>query len=131
MDVQTLWLLALSISTPIAGVIGFAIQLRQVRKSKLENEKLLLEIAALKLNQTKVDRRIVQVTTEEVLRYGRDDIALSRGNGPNPGPESDLPARASFAGHAMGVLLALLFIAFVGYALYDIYRLVRWAANAL
>lgn len=130
MDVQTLWLLALSLSTPIAGVIGFAIQLRQVRKAKLENEKLQLEIAALKASQAKQDQRIVQVTTDEVLRFGRDDIMFSRGMGPNPGPESGRPTSASFAGRVTGFLLVLLFAAFIAYALYDIYRLVRWAANA-
>ena len=131
MDVQTIWLLALSVSTPIAGVIGFAIQLRQVRKAKLENEKLQLEIAILKASQSKQDQRIVQVTTDEVLRFGRDDIAFSRSVGPNPGPESGLSAGASFAGRLTGFLLVLLFAAFVAYALYDIYRLVRWATNAL
>ena len=39
MDPQMLLIIALSISTPVAGVVGFVIQLREVKKaaSKMKN----------------------------------------------------------------------------------------------
>jgi hypothetical protein len=127
MDPNALWLLALSIATPVAGVVGFAVQLRKVRKTQLENEKLLLEIAALKVAAESRDQRIQRVTTEEVLRFGSNDVMFSRG--PNPGP--DYPkARSSLSGNIVGVLIATLALLVVGYAIYDIYRLIRWLANA-
>ena len=129
MDPNALWLLALSIATPVAGVVGFAIQLRQVRKARLENEKLALEIAALKLAAASHDQRIQRVTTDEVLRFGNDDVRFSRGRGPNPGP--DYCAPSSPLGNAAGALVVALVLLIVGYAIYEIYRLVRWVANAL
>lgn len=64
MDPHTLWLLALLLATPIAGVVGFAVQLRQVKKTRLDNEKLLLEIEALRQRATAVEQRVQRVTTE-------------------------------------------------------------------
>ncbi len=37
MDIQTIWIFVAAVSTPIAGVVGFAIQLQQVEKARLEN----------------------------------------------------------------------------------------------
>lgn len=111
MDPNALWLLALSIATPVAGVVGFAVQLRQVRKTQLENEKLLLEIAALKVAAESRDQRIQRVTTEEVLRFGSNDVMFSRG--PNPGP--DYPkARSSLLGNIVGALICNAGAAFRG-----------------
>lgn len=128
-----MWLRALSIATPVAGVVGFAIQLRQVRKAKLENEKLLLEIVALKSAAELRGRLIQPVTIDEVLRYGHDDVGFSRGRGPNPRPDDGSPTSSSskvsgFLITAAALGLAILVLV---YALYDLYRFVRWVANAL
>jgi len=131
-DIPTIWLLVASIATPVAGVVGFAIQLRQVRKTRLENEKLQLEIATLKAAEAARSQRILQVTTEEVLRYAREQPPLlSQGRGPNPGPDfSDEPSSALGGYLAIGALL-LFVVMIIGYAIYDIIRLFRWFANAL
>jgi hypothetical protein len=47
MDIQTIWIFVAAVSTPITGVVGFAIQLRQVEKARLENRKLKLELVKL------------------------------------------------------------------------------------
>lgn len=131
MDANTLWVLALAASAPIAGVVGFAIQLRQVRQAKLENEKLLLEIEALKRAAEFRERRIQQISTDEVIRYGQEsrgkDILFSRG-GPNPGPDDGPPAskRMSFKDALLLIGLGLLVVSFIGYAIYDLYRLLGW-----
>jgi hypothetical protein len=129
MDIQTVWLLMLSVATPIAGVVGFAIQLRQVKKTKLENEKLQLEVAALKAVQAERGQRIVAVTTEEVIRYN-DRPVFSRGRGPNPGPEPH-ESGPTLAGRATASTLAALALLVIAYAAYDVYRAIRWLANAL
>ncbi|HEY6896030.1 MAG TPA: hypothetical protein VI279_02110 [Rhodocyclaceae bacterium] len=141
MEIQTLWIIALSIATPIAGVVGFAIQLRQVKKAHLENEKLQLEIRALKERAAEADRRIVPVTNEEVLKVNQGGTWLSRtGRGLEsraaPGgrgddTESDVsteyktPLRETL--FAVATLSALALIA--AYLVYDIYRLVMWIAS--
>lgn len=68
MDIQTIWIIVLVISTPIAGVVGFAIQLRTVKKTRLENEKLSLEIQRLNRQENAEAARIVQPSNDEVSR---------------------------------------------------------------
>jgi hypothetical protein len=133
MESSAFWLLVMSIATPVAGVVGFAIQLRQVRKAKLENEKLLLEIAALKSAAAAKEQVIQRATTDEVLRFGRDDVMFSRGRGPNPGPE-DWPAarpqsRVTEALVTSAVIALVILV--VAYVVYDLYRFALWVANAL
>ena len=133
MDPQTLWIIALSISTPIAGVVGFAIQLRAVKKGRLENEKLLLEVEALKAKAAEAERRIVQVTTAEVQRFTTNDrILFSKSPSRNEEEVSPTPApRTSLKEFAIvgAVILSLLLLA--AYFLYDIYRLVAWLSTKL
>lgn len=133
MDPQTLWIVALTISTPIAGVVGFAIQLRAISKSRLENEKLQLEIEALKAKALAAERRIIQVTTAEVQRFtARDNVMFSRAPsrsheevGPTPVQKTSRK-ELTIVG---AVVLSLLLLA--GYLLYDIYRLVAWLITKL
>lgn len=129
MYTNTLWLLALSVSTPIASVVGFAIQLRQVRKTKLENEKLALETASLKLTAKSREQRIQRVTTDEVLRYSRGDVMFSRSSSPNQGPDYNAPSSRS--GNIVGALAMALALLVVCYAIYDISQLIRWVLNAV
>lgn len=63
MDTQGTWLIIVSAATPIAGVVGFAINVRQVKKTKLENVKLQLEIEKLNQEAAANEKRIVPVTT--------------------------------------------------------------------
>lgn len=104
MDIQTIWIIVAAVSTPIAGVVGFAIQLRQVEKARLENKKLKLELVklagdrdkiALELTKlaleienlqhqsTKAQSRIVVATNNQVAQFNDMDIKFSRkGQGP-------------------------------------------------
>ena len=75
-DANIIWLICLALATPIAGVVGFAIQLRTVKKIRLENEKLTLEILTLRKEQEESERRIVSASTEEVIKY--NDVLFSR-----------------------------------------------------
>lgn len=130
MDPQTLWIITLSIATPIAGIVGFAIQLREVRKGRLENEKLQLEIKALRTRAAAADSRIVQISTADVLRFAnKDDSMFSR-----KGTEeiSKWPTqKASLKEIVTGGAILLSLLLLTGYLLYDLYRLVAWASSKL
>ena len=132
MDTQTIWLLVASVAPSIAGVVAFAIQLRQVKKSRLENEKLQLEISTLKEAARKSQSRIVAVTTDEILQYGVNETRLSRARThdhaaalPNVRPKHSI--RNSLEVIVVGGFLILI----IAYGLYDIYRLVEWLMSKL
>ena len=120
-------MLALAAAAPIAGIVGFAIQLRQVRKAQLENEKLLLEIAALKAAQTASQARVIAATTDEVIRYNNLPM-FSRGRGSNPGPDRQA-SEPSISDRLIGVGVSLLVLLLACYVAYDIYRFLGWAAS--
>ena len=120
-------MLGLAAAAPIAGIVGFAIQLRQVRKTQLENEKLLLEIAALKAALTASQAHVIVATTDEVIRYNNLSM-FSRGQGPNSGPDWQ-PSGSTISDRLMGVGASLLVLLVVCYVAYDIYRFVGWAAR--
>jgi hypothetical protein len=140
LDISTLWIVVLSIATPVAGVVGFALQLRQVKKGRLENEKLQLEILALKEKMAQADQRIVKPTNEEVLLVNHGQMRLSRRgqileSRRAPGdsyssveserqtPKPTLRERLEVAGFIVA------FVLFVAYFLFDIYRLLAWLAS--
>lgn len=128
MEASTLWLLVLSLATPIAGVVGFAIQLRQVKKGRLENEKLQLEIAALKKAAAMSDRKVVEASTEEVLRISRPDLPVFSRRIPTRDHAPEYAARKSWFG---GILMMIIVIVVVAYAAYDLYRIFTWILGKL
>jgi hypothetical protein len=132
MDTDALWLLALSLATPIAGVVGFAVQLRQVKKARLENEKLLLEIEALRQRATAVEQRVQRVTTEEVIKYtgSHRDWMFSRSSGEfaEPRPQSRMSVVKSYAANLLVLMAVALLII---YLVYDVYRIVLWLVAKL
>jgi hypothetical protein len=131
---ETLWILALAVAAPISGVIGFSIQLRQVTKARLENEKLQLEIGALRHKAAEAECRIVQPSTDEVLRISRSPQA-SRGGGAlfsrSGGHEPSTHRRRSTTETLINVALVSVLVVFVGYLIYDLYRLAMWASSKL
>ncbi|MEV4780494.1 hypothetical protein [Burkholderia sp. LMU1-1-1.1] len=123
-----LWLVFLAVATPIAGVVGFAIQIRTVRKVRLENTKLELEIVRLQKELEKADGRIVLAGPEEIEKYG--GIRFSY-RGPCPGPDDGMVVeKASFWSSIVSATLLYGFLAlavlFVLYLGYDVYRVGRW-----
>jgi len=123
-DLQTIWIILLSISTPVAGVVGFAIQLRLVKKARLDNEKLQLEIEALRARAVEADRRIVLATFEEIEKYNDPDIRFRR-SGPED-PSIPSRPRTSFGEAATLGLIALGLLLLTGYFVYDVYRFAAW-----
>lgn len=124
MDSQTLWLIALSIATPIAGVVGFAVQLNQVKTARLVNEKLALEIASLKAKLATTEERIVRVSTDEVEKYGRVMYSVSDLSAPSPAEVRSVWKTVK------EYVFVLVFFSLVGmfvlYFVYDLYRIFMW-----
>ncbi|MBM3116158.1 hypothetical protein [Jeongeupia naejangsanensis] len=130
MEIQTLWILILGMATPIAGAVGFAIQLRQVKKTQLENEKLLLEIAALKSASEQSSQRVRIASLEEIERFSKNNVVYRRANQSNLEWTSFEKSRKQR--EQLTVATILIFVFFVGgYAIYDLYRFVRWIAHTL
>ena len=122
-----LWLICLAIATPIVGVVGFAIQIRTVRKVRLENAKLELEIGRLQKELKEADKRLVLAEPKEIEKYGRPQFSLP---GPCPGPDEAWAAeisKTSSVTAAIGLFAAMAgIILFVLYLGYDIYRVGIW-----
>ena len=92
MDIQTIWIIVVAVSTPIAGVVGFAIQLRQVKKARLENLKLQLEIENLREQLSRSSGRIHIATPTEIRRvtgvlFSRSGRAAGEGKSEQQKPE--------------------------------------------
>ncbi len=107
MEIDVIWLLILAASAPISGVVGFAIQLRNVKNLRLQNEKLELEIDALKKGK---DSRLYTLTPEEILQYsGQDKFNWSIKAGNPPAYKSNVMIWR-FLTVAIAVLALLIFV---------------------
>ena len=71
MNIPELWLIIVAVAGPIAAVIGSAVQLRQLRKIRLENRKLELEIIELQIKRKAAVTRIEVASLAETMKYGR------------------------------------------------------------
>lgn len=67
MDIQSVWVVILAIATPLAGVVGFGIQLGNVKKLRLENEKLELELQMMREEIKNGNSQIVMPANHEVM----------------------------------------------------------------
>lgn len=117
--------------------MGFAIQLHQVKKANLENEKLQLEIVALKEKAAAAERLIVKPTNEEVLKvnhglpmFSRSSSLESRGNYADEMPDATSRTPKTLFKEKIIALLALSAVALVAaYLVFDIYRLAIWVSS--
>lgn len=129
MNPQLIWIIALSISTSIGGLVGFAIQLHEIKKSRLVNVKLQLEIEELKKRAAEADKRIVHATTEEVIKF--NDVRFSIRDKTNDKLFTVPEPKTSFKDFAIGGSIILCIIILVGYFIFDIYRIVVWLSSNL
>ena len=120
---EAIWIIILAISTPVAGIVGFAIQLRNVKKVRLENEKLCLEIAELKRSKMESEKQIAVPTNDEVVKYALDSkhVMFRKSMG-----ASDRNASGLDWGQA-GLLIVVIFVLL--YFLYDLYRFGSWVLS--
>ncbi|MFL0810104.1 MAG: hypothetical protein K6L76_06795 [Agarilytica sp.] len=124
---DSIWVIILSISTPIAGVIGFAIQLRNVKKAHLENEKLSLEIAKLKNAESERKKQIIIPSNEEVIKYALpEENAMLQRRSPSRLSEK---SASGLSWNSIGLGIVAIFM--LAYLLYDLYRLGVWVLSKL
>ena len=132
--IDDLWPVLLGLATPIAGVVGFAIHLRQVKKLRLENEKLELEIKNLRDQQVKSKQRIIIPTTKEVLQITRPDLpAFNKRR--RTQDQAYRGRRREYGGSGSSNplwegLFIIVLVTLLIYFIYDLYRLFRWLVNA-
>jgi hypothetical protein len=127
-EIEPLWLICVSVCTPIAAVVGFAVHLRQVKTLRLQNQKLELEIEKLQQEKRETERRIVIPTTEEVKEY----VLFSRGRTHAEAlPRYQLfQSRLKLIGSALREYIVMFLIcAFLFYFIFDLYRLVLWLSQ--
>lgn len=119
-----LWQIALTIGAPIAAVVAFGIQLHKLRGARLENQRLELEIQALRRSLEESERRIQIATGQEVEKYAERPQFSFRG--PCPGPdEGGAPVSSVTAAVGLYAFIAVL-VLFVAYLAFDAYRVATW-----
>ena len=69
--IDQMWLWILAVAAPIAGVVGFALKLLQLKRARREEEKLQLEVDELRAAHAAKERRVVVATLDEIKRFGR------------------------------------------------------------
>ena len=121
------WLIAVALASPVAGVVGFFIQLRNLKKVRLENEKLSIEIQQLRNAQEESSRRVQVATTEETDRYSEHRFRASRtGAGAGEYGEGRPRRGESIVGAMIHFAFWFVLVLFSLYLAYDIFRVGRW-----
>ena len=118
---EIIWFVIMAILIPLAGFIGFSVQVRSMKKLRLENDKLTLENLALRAAQQ--DATKSSVTPINIVRQGIqgvDDIKQ-----PEESIEEDVEELLSDIDWRDKLIqIGTLFL--LCYFLYDIYRLGTW-----
>jgi hypothetical protein len=130
MELVNVWVIILAISTPIAGIVGFAVQLRNVKKLRLQNEKLNLEIENLVKAQKESEKQIVSVSNDDVIKYGNKGVLYSKANK----VDESMLSRGEFESSGLdweGFFLITGAIFFLCYFCYDLYRFGKWLLSTL
>ena len=126
MDIQTIWLIILSIATPVAGVVSFGIQVRNIKKLKLENQKLELEVIEIQKEMENSEAQIVKASNDEVLKYS-NKVMFSRKSSSPTMERSTSKEPSIMSRFSAGEILLILFLIFILiYFVYDVYRFVVW-----
>jgi len=123
---EIIWFVIMAILIPLAGFIGFSVQVRSMKKLRLENDKLTLENLALRAAQQDATKssvtpiNIVRQGIQGVETQGVDDI-----NQPEESIEEEVEELLSDIDWRDKLIqIGTLFL--LCYFLYDIYRLGTW-----
>ncbi|OJA05446.1 hypothetical protein [Halomonas sp. QHL1] len=122
-----LWLVAVAIATPTAGIVGFLIQFRTLQKARLENVKLRLEIDQHKQAQKASEGTVRVATHEETIKYS-DQLYSLRRPAESEAIEDDIGASSKRPLRGAVIQFALWFgvALFIVCLAYDVFRVSRW-----
>ncbi|RTR38431.1 hypothetical protein EKG38_12985 [Shewanella canadensis] len=126
MNIEIIWFVIIAISIPLAGFIGFSVQVRSMKKLRLENDKLTLENLALRAAQQ--DATKSSVTPINTARQGMQGVDTQGVDDISPSEESieedveDLLSDIDWRDKL--IQIGTLFL--LCYFLYDIYRFGTW-----
>ena len=121
-------MIIIGVSAPVGGVVAFYIQLKNIKRIDLQNEKLNLEIIQLKEESHKLKSQIKIPTNEEVKKYSQYDEPMYYRCSSGRTRENSL--FTIFLSIDWGSLfIAVLVVSFIGYFFYDVYRVGLWFLN--
>jgi len=136
MDLEAIWIIVTVISVPIGAVVGFGLQLRQLKKERLHTRALELQIKELDAKVKQLDSIVLRASFEEIKKYGsNNDIRFSICS-----PEEDKASSAMLM-NTTSILLMLrqtiqkalftgVFLSIALYLIYDLYRAVFWLVRS-
>lgn len=122
---EIIWFVIMAILIPLAGFIGFSVQVRSMKKLRLENDKLTLENLALRAAQQDATKssvtpiNTVRQGIQGVETQGVDDISQ-----PEESLEEVEELLSDIDWRDKLIQIGTLFL--LCYFLYDIYRLGTW-----
>lgn len=123
---EIIWFVIMAILIPLAGFIGFSVQVRSMKKLRLENDKLTLENLALRAAQQ--DATKSSVTPINIVRQGIQGVetqGVDVINQPEESIEEEVEELLSDIDWRDKLIqIGTLFL--LCYFLYDIYRLGTW-----
>lgn len=126
MDVESIWLIIVAVSAPIAGVVAFYLQLKNLKKADLENQKLTLELHRLEQENQRLESLIHRPTDEEIRKYGgKDRPMFSRVSSSDETPEESI-FRELKGFDWLSLAAAVFIVVFIAYLFFDIYRIGKW-----
>jgi len=122
---EIIWFVIMAILIPLAGFIGFSVQVRSMKKLRLENDKLTLENLSLRAAQQDTTKssvtpiNTVRQGIQGVETQGVDDISQ-----PEESLEEVEELLSDIDWRDKLIQIGTLFL--LCYFLYDIYRLGTW-----
>ena len=126
MDVESIWLIIMAVSAPVAGVVAFYLQLKNLKKADLENRKLTLELHRLELENERLESLIRRPTDEEIRKYGNKDIPMFSRTGSSDQAPKESIARKLKEFDWFSLAAAVVIVVFIAYLFFDIYRIGKW-----
>ncbi|WCM97488.1 hypothetical protein M5C96_24390 [Acidovorax sp. GBBC 1281] len=127
----------MAISVPIGAVVGFGLQLRQLKEARLRTKVLELQIKELDAKVKQLDSMVLRASLEEIKKYGsnhrHNDIRFSIS-------EEDTASSAT-AVNTTSILLMLkqaiqkalfpgVLLSIALYLIYDLYRVAFWLVRS-
>ena len=128
MNIESIWMIIVGVSAPIAGIVAFYIQLKNVERETLVNEKISLEISNLKEEKRKLESQIKIPTDKEIEKYSQSSRVRIARVSDNTSKGISL-IRKIISIEWGSLLIAIFVVGFIGYFFYDVYRIGLWLIN--
>jgi hypothetical protein len=131
MDLEAAWLIAIAVSVPIGAVVGFALQLHQLKNLQLANAKLQLQLTEVRKRLDEAENVIVRATPAEIERFGSGIVTRDlRFSQSKVGDNSTLPQKPPLSHRLRESLINAVIVGVsltvIAYLAFDLFRVGRW-----